>query len=69
MESSEEGVQVAGPFPAVMEKRAGFYRFDLQLKSVSRLALQKKLTSFCSELEKTIIPKGIRWSLDVDPSG
>ena len=61
--------QVSGPFPAMMEKRAGLYRFDLQVKSGSRMALQQVLTVFCNEVEKEILPKGIRWSLDVDPSG
>lgn len=65
----DDRVQVSGPFPAVMERRAGFYRFDLQLKSPARAALQKQLALFCAQVEKEGLPKGIRWSLDVDPSG
>jgi len=65
----DERIQVSGPFPAVMERRAGLYRFDLHLKSPSRAALQQKLALFCVQVEKEGLPKGIRWSLDVDPSG
>lgn len=65
----EQGVQVAGPWPAAMEKRASFYRFDVQVKSASRTALQKTLARFCEYAEQQKLPTGLRWSLDVDPAG
>ena len=65
----ESGVQVAGPWPAAMEKRASFYRFDLQIKSANRSALQKTLARFCEYAEQQKTPSGLRWSLDVDPAG
>ncbi len=65
----DSGVHVAGPWPAMMEKRAGFYRFDLQVKSPSRSALQKTLARFCAYAETQKLPKDLRWSLDVDPAG
>lgn len=64
----EPGVQVAGPWPAAMEKRASFYRYDVQIKSVNRTALQKTLTQFCKLAEQQKLPAGLRWSLDVDPA-
>jgi len=64
----EAGVQLAGPWPAVMEKRAGFYRFDIQIKCARRGALQKTLTQFCAWAEVQKLPRGLRWSLDVDPT-
>ncbi|HQQ62128.1 MAG TPA: primosomal protein N' [Pseudomonadales bacterium] len=63
------GVHVAGPFPASMEKRAGFYRLDLQIKSDNRMALQKTLSAFCEFADQQKIPADLRWSLDVDPAG
>jgi primosomal protein N' (replication factor Y) len=63
----EAGVQAAGPWPASMEKRAGLFRFDVQIKSYSRAALQKTLSRFCDYAEKQTVPKDLRWSLDVDP--
>jgi primosomal protein N' (replication factor Y) (superfamily II helicase) len=65
----EQGVQVAGPWPAAMEKRASFYRFDVQIKSGSRAALQRTLARFCEYAEQQKLPGGLRWSLDVDPAG
>ncbi|HSC76458.1 MAG TPA: primosomal protein N' [Pseudomonadales bacterium] len=65
---SEPGVQTAGPWPAAMEKRASFYRFDVQIKSSSRAALQKTLARFCEFAEQQKLPAGLRWSLDVDPA-
>ena len=64
----EPGVQVAGPWPAAMEKRASFYRFDIQVKSLNRTALQKTLARFCEFAEQQKLPAGLRWSLDVDPA-
>ncbi len=64
----EPGVQVAGPWPAAMEKRASFYRFDIQVKSLNRTALQKTLARFCEFAEQVKLPAGLRWSLDVDPA-
>jgi primosomal protein N' (replication factor Y) len=64
----ELGVQLAGPWPAAMEKRANFYRFDVQLKSARRSALQKTLAQFCAWAENQKLPRGMRWSLDVDPA-
>jgi primosomal protein N' (replication factor Y) len=64
----ESGVQIAGPWPALMEKRAGFYRFDLQIKSPNRGALQKTLARFRDFAEQQKLPKDLRWSLDVDPA-
>ena len=64
----EAGVQLAGPWPAAMEKRANFYRFDVQIKSDRRSALQKTLTQFCAWAENQKLPRGMRWSLDVDPA-
>jgi primosomal protein N' (replication factor Y) len=65
----ENGVQIAGPFPASMEKRAGLYRLELHIKSESRMALQKTLSTFCIFADKQKIPADLRWSLDVDPAG
>jgi primosomal protein N' (replication factor Y) len=62
------GVQLAGPWPAAMEKRANFYRFDVQIKSARRSALQQTLTQFCAWIETQKLPRGLRWSLDVDPA-
>ncbi len=60
-------LKIAGPFPAQLEKRAGFYRFDLQIKSENRTVLQGVLRDFCLFLEGQKTVSGLRWTLDVDP--
>lgn len=60
-------VAMSGPWPALMERRKQFYRFDLEIKSHSRRALNLRLRHIVQLLEKTRLPTGLRWSLDVDP--
>lgn len=60
-------VEIHGPFPAPVEKRAGKFRFQLLLQSVNRSALQKVLRSWIPQLDTLKETKKIRWSVDVDP--
>ncbi|ANG61343.1 primosomal protein N' [Marinobacterium aestuarii] len=61
------GVSWLGPFPATMEKRAGFFRAQLLLQSHDRRALQQLLSSITPLLEQSPLARQVRWSLDVDP--
>jgi primosomal protein N' (replication factor Y) len=61
------GVSWLGPFPASMEKRAGFFRAQLLLQSHDRRALQQLLSSITPLLEQSPLARQVRWSLDVDP--
>ncbi len=61
------GIQILGPMPAPMEKRAGRFRFHLSLKSHARKELQNYLRSLCFAIEKIKPLRQTRWSLDVDP--
>lgn len=60
-------VQILGPVPAPMEKRANYYRAQLLLKSPHRKALHQLLTQTLGELNSLRVKRGIKWSLDVDP--
>lgn len=60
-------IQLLGPVPAPMEKRAGLYRYQLLFQSKNRNELQKCLSALLVELDNIKIPKKIRWGLDVDP--
>ncbi|UTW10484.1 primosomal protein N' [Marinobacterium rhizophilum] len=62
------GVSWLGPFPAAMEKRAGFFRAQLLLQSHDRRALQQVLSSITPILEQSPLARQVRWSLDVDPA-
>jgi primosomal protein N' (replication factor Y) len=56
-----------GPLPALMEKRAGRFRFILQLNGQQRADLQRLLTSLCPQLERLPEARQVRWAIDVDP--
>lgn len=60
-------VELLGPLPAPMEKRAGRYRLQLLLKTKSRAQLHALLSQLVHSLEQTKLDSKSRWSLDVDP--
>lgn len=61
------GIEIHGPLPAPMERRANRYRQHLILKGPSRSALQALLTPVCQILESRTESRRVRWSVDVDP--
>lgn len=60
-------IQLLGPMPAPMEKRAGRYRWHLLLKSQKRGALQGFLAQLSLAVEELKLPRTTRWNLDIDP--
>ncbi|MDN5873425.1 MAG: primosomal protein N' [Sinobacteraceae bacterium] len=62
------GVDLLGPVPAVMERRAGRYRAQLLIRSDSRAGLQGCLARGMPRLRQLKTPGKLRWSLDVDPA-
>ncbi len=66
-DSGETGVQVLGPVPAPMERRAGRYRAQLLLQATSRAALHRLLGPWLLDRESLPGGRQVRGSLDVDP--
>ena len=62
-----ETVQVFGPMPAPMEKRAARYRSHLLFQAKTRGALHQVLAQWIPLLERTPLVRKVRWSIDVDP--
>ncbi len=60
-------VEIWGPVPAPMERRAGRFRAQLMLQSRDRAALQKLLNRWVPALAELDTAKKVRWSIDVDP--
>lgn len=60
-------VEVLGPLPSPMEKRAGRFRAQLILQSTERAALHNLLSALLSTIEKSALGRKVRWSIDVDP--
>ena len=50
-----------------MERQGGRYRAQLLLRSASRSDLQAFLGPWVERLDGVRGPRGLRWSLDVDP--
>jgi len=66
-QNNDKQLEIFGPIPAVMFKRAGRYRVQLMLQSKHRKDLHKLLNQLCPQLEKLKVARKVRWSIDVDP--
>ncbi|AFJ03108.1 Helicase PriA essential for oriC/DnaA-independent DNA replication [Methylophaga frappieri] len=62
-----EDVQVMGPVPAIMEKRAGRYRAQLIFSSHSRKVLHQAIEHAILRISEHTLSRKVRWSVDVDP--
>jgi primosomal protein N' (replication factor Y) len=60
-------VELLGPVPAPMEKRAGRFRAQLLVSSKSRNHLHGALRQLTQIAEGSSLSNKVRWSLDVDP--
>nr|WP_239482158.1 primosomal protein N' [Pseudomonas insulae] len=61
------GIELLGPVPAPMERRAGRYRAQLLLQANARAPLHRLLAQLLPNLEALPSGRPVRWSLDVDP--
>ena len=61
------GVQLLGPIPAPMERRAGRVRAQLLLQANRRADLHRLLAPWLQQLEGDKLGRKVRWSIDVDP--
>ena len=65
--NKSQDLRIVGPLPALMEKKSGLFRWELNFFSHSRSSLHKMVNSlqfFLYEPKKT---RRVRWSLDIDP--
>ncbi|WP_028840001.1 primosomal protein N' [Thermomonas fusca] len=61
------GIEVHGPLPAPMPRRAGYVRSQLLLAAPARAALHAALDAAVPALYAAPDARRVRWSLDVDP--
>jgi primosomal protein N' (replication factor Y) len=64
---NDRTVRVLGPAAALMARRADHFRAHLLVESPSRAPLQRFLALWLAQLEPLAGPRGLRWSIDVDP--
>lgn len=60
-------VDISGPLPAPMPKRAGMYRAQLLLSSPNRRELHASIEAALTDIYALSEARKVRWSLDVDP--
>ncbi len=65
---SDAGIELSGPLPAPMPRRAGFQRAQLLLASPQRRQLHAALDEVMPPLYAAPDARKVRWSLDVDPA-
>jgi primosomal protein N' (replication factor Y) len=61
------GVDILGPIPAAMEKKAGRYRAQLMLTATSRKRLAAGVKALIAASETMPAARSVRWSIDIDP--
>ena len=62
-----KNIDIFGPIPAPMERRAGRYRYQIMLQSKQRKALHQFLSWWAPQLQQLHSARKVRWSIDVDP--
>lgn len=65
--AKQDDVLLMGPFPALMERRAGRYRAQLLIQANNRKQLQSLFSSSITQIENHKTAKKVRWSIDIDP--
>jgi len=66
-EAQREAVRIWGPATALIARRADHFRANLMIEADGRAALQRFLTPWLARVETLPAPRGLRWSIDVDP--
>ena len=64
---SGHALRINGPFAAPMPLRAGRHRAQLLLEAAQRPPLRQTLAAWLPQLHTLPQPRGLRWSLDIDP--
>jgi len=62
-----KAVELLGPVPAPMERRAGRFRAQLLVQASARAGLHRLLNQWMLQLEQMPSGRQVRWALDVDP--
>lgn len=59
-------IRVLGPFPSIMERKAGKFRYQMQFFTERRPVLHALMDSLINYLDKSTTRK-VRWHIDIDP--
>lgn len=64
---SSENCSSLGPYPAALQRRAHFYRYQLLIQSPHRHALKAAIATIITTAQGLIKTHQQRWSIDIDP--
>jgi len=62
-----QSIQVAGPLEAILQRRAGYWRYQLWLLADSRSVLTREIAGLAEAIEQLKEARSVRWHIDVDP--
>ncbi len=63
----EPSIEVAGPVEAILQRRAGHWRYQLWMLADTRGPLTREIARLGESLETLPEARGVRWHIDVDP--
>lgn len=66
--ASTPHIELVGPFPAPMERRANRYRMQLFVQADQRGQLQSLLERWLPSVARSSLARKVRWAIDVDPA-
>ncbi len=66
--TAQNQIELIGPFPAPMERRANRYRMQLFLQADQRGPLQTLLEQWLPNVARSPLARKVRWAIDVDPA-
>jgi primosomal protein N' (replication factor Y) (superfamily II helicase) len=66
-QKSIKGLEILGPIPAAMERRAGRYRAQLMVSAQTRRVLATGVKAFINLGGEMPLKNKVRWSVDIDP--
>lgn len=64
---TSKGIEIMGPVPAPMARRAGRFRYQLLIQARKRANLHALLDYLVIEIASLKTSRKVRWSLDIDP--
>lgn len=65
--SASSGLNLFGPIPASMERKAGMYQSQLVVIATSRTEIQAHLPNWATVMQQHPLSKRVRWNIEVDP--
>lgn len=63
----DHNLEIWGPLPATLSRKADRHRAQLVLQSSKRGHLNRVLAQLCAHLDQQRLSPGLRWQVDVDP--